>query len=454
MDAPTTRDRTEPALLHVLGARRSHGPHHIFKEWADKYKGKFDKGWDALREDIFARQKALGWTPADAKLTPRASTMAGWDSVPEDERPFQRRLMELFAGMTEHADTQAGRLITELDRLGISGQHDRYLYSWRQWLQFGRPVRDDQRTARSERHSYRVKDHIRTLNELGGMDVLGGPKTDNMYHAGWAWAGSTPFQGTKLNASHFGGTRTPMAVSWPKSIKTDKTVRAQFHHVNDIVPTLYDVIGIKAPKTVDGVTQDPMDGVSMKYSFANAKAPGQKKTQYFEVMGDRAIYNDGWIAAAWGPRIPWVAGLPANIGWSPEKDAWLLYNLNTDFSEATDLAAKRTKKTGRDEEAVRQPGAHQQGVPGRWWFVVGLIYSPHPQNPATEFDYTQDVVGIPEPAGPKLGARSSRVVIDTEIKPNSAGCLCARRFLRWLGHVGGQGQARVSNTICSRSNVP
>ena len=416
----------QPFLMYwAPGA--SHGPHHIFKEWADKYKGKFDKGWDAEREEIFARQKALGWTPADAKLTPRAETMAGWDSIPEAERPFQRRLMELFAGMTEHADTQAGRLIAELDRLGIR-DNTIVLYM----------VGDNGSSSEGQAGTIsellaqngiatEVKDHIRTLDELGGMDVLGGPKTDNMYHAGWAWAGSTPFQGTKLNASHFGGTRTPLAVSWPKSIKTDKTVRTQFHHVNDIVPTLYDVIGIKAPKTVDGVTQDPMDGVSMKYSFSNPKAPGQKKVQYFEVMGDRAIYKDGWIASAWGPRVPWVAGLPASIGtWSPDKDTWLLYDLNVDFSQSTDLAAKEPKRLAEmkklfDREALTNK---VNPVGGGLWSIV---WSPQsaPQNPATEFDYTQDVVGIPEPSGPKLGARSSRVVIDAEIKPDSAGVLYA-----------------------------
>jgi arylsulfatase len=225
----------------------SHGPHHIFKEWGDKYKGKFNQGWDVLREEIFARQKALGWVPADTKLTPRPATMAGWDGVPESERAFQIRLMELFAGMTEHADTQAGRLIDELERLGIR-DNTLVLYI----------VGDNGSSSEGQNGTIsellaqngiatEVKDHIRTLNELGGMDVLGSPKTDNMYHAGWAWAGSTPFQGTKLNASHFGGTRTPLAVSWPKSIKTDKTVRTQFHHVNDIVPTLYDVIGIVPP---------------------------------------------------------------------------------------------------------------------------------------------------------------------------------------------------------------
>jgi Sulfatase len=302
-----------------------------------------------------------------------------------------------------------------------------------------------------------VKDHIRVLDELGGMDVLGGPKTDNMYHAGWAWAGSTPFQGTKLNASHFGGTRTPLAVSWPKSIKTDKTVRTQFHHVNDIVPTLYDAIGIKAPKTVDGVTQDPMDGVSMKYSFADPKAPGRKKTQYFEVMGDRAIYQDGWIASAWGPRVPWVAGLPASIAtWSPEKDTWLLYNLKTDFSQSTDLAAMEPKKLAEMKKLFDREALNNKVNPvgGGLWSVV---WSPQsaPQNPATEFDYTQDVIGIPETASPKLGARSNRVVVDAELKPDSAGVLYALG-----GYSGGlalwadKGASSVSNTICSRSNAP
>jgi arylsulfatase A-like enzyme len=416
----------QPFLMYwAPGA--SHGPHHIFKEWADKYKGKFDKGWDAQREEIFARQKALGWTPADAKLTPRAATMAGWDSIPEAERPFQLRLMELFAGMTEHADTQAGRLIAELDHLGIR-DNTIVLYM----------VGDNGSSAEGQAGSIsellaqnglatEVKDHIRVLDELGGMDVLGGPKTDNMYHAGWAWAGSTPFQGTKLNASHFGGTRTPLAVSWPKSIKTDKTVRTQFHHVNDIVPTLYDAIGIKAPKTVDGVTQDPMDGVSMKYSFADPKAPGRKKTQYFEVMGDRAIYQDGWIASAWGPRVPWVAGLPASIAtWSPEKDTWLLYNLKTDFSQSTDLAAMEPKKLAEMKKLFDREALNNKVNPvgGGLWSVV---WSPQsaPQNPATEFDYTQDVIGIPETASPKLGARSNRVVVDAELKPDSAGVLYA-----------------------------
>lgn len=405
----------------------SHGPHHIFKEWADKYKGKFDKGWDAMRPEVFARQKELGWIPSDTRLTPRAATMPAWDSIPDDEKPFQRRLMEVFAGFTEHADTQAGRLIDELERLGLR-DNTIVLYVW-----------SDNGSSAEGQHgtisellaqngiATEIKDHIRALNELGGLDVLGSNKTDNMYHAGWAWAGSTPFQGTKLNASHFGGTRTPMAVSWPKSLKPDKTPRAQFHHVNDVVPTLYDVIGIKAPKMVDGVTQQPMDGVSMKYTFANAKAPGRKKAQYFEVMGDRGIYSDGWFAAAWGPRIPWVPGLPASIAtWTPDKDTWVLYNLRSDFSQATDLAGKEPKRLAEMKQLFDREAKANRVYPvgGGLWSIV---WSPQsaPQNPATEFNYTQDVVGIPEFAGPKVGARSNVVVIDAELKPDSSGVLYA-----------------------------
>ncbi|MGH8203531.1 MAG: arylsulfatase [Steroidobacteraceae bacterium] len=406
----------------------SHGPHHIFKEWADKYKGRFDKGWDALREEIFARQKSLGWIPADTKLTPRAATMAAWADIPEDEKPFQRRLMEVFAGYTEHADTQAGRLIDELERLGLR-DNTLIFYIW-----------GDNGSSSEGQHgsisellaqngiATEIKDHVRALQELGGLDALGSPKTDNMYHASWAWAGSTPFQGTKLNGSHFGGTRSPMAVSWPKAIKADKTPRPQFHHVNDIVPTIYDVLGIKAPTTVDGVTQQPIDGISLKYSFADAKAPGEKKAQYFEIMGDRGIYSpDGWFASVWGPRIPWVPGLPPGIAtWSPDKDTWHLYDLNKDFSQATDLAALQPGKLAALKSAFDQEAKANFVYPvgGGLWSVV---FSPQsaPHNPATEFNYTQDVVGVPEFAGPKVGARSNLVTVDANLAPDSSGVLYA-----------------------------
>ncbi len=406
----------------------SHGPHHIFKEWADKYKGKFDKGWDALREETFARQKALGWIPANTKLTPRAPTMAAWADIPDDEKPFQRRLMEVFAGYTEHADTQAGRLIDELERLGIR-DNTLVFYIWGD----NGSSAEGQRGTISELLAQNgipseIKDHLRALQPLGGLDALGSPKTDNMYHAGWAWAGSTPYQGTKLNASHFGGTRTPLAVSWPKTIKPEKTPRSQFHHVNDVVPTIYDVLGIRAPKRVDGVTQQALDGVSMKYTFADARAPGRKKVQYFECMADRGIYTaDGWYAAAWGPRTPWVPGLPPGIlKWSPDQDKWMLYNLNEDFSQATDVADEHPKKLAEMKQLFEKEAKSNLAYPigGGLW---SIIWSPQsaPQNPATEFHYTQDVVGVPEFAGPKVGGRSNLITLDVDLSPDASGVLYA-----------------------------
>ncbi|MEX1039360.1 MAG: arylsulfatase [Pirellulaceae bacterium] len=406
----------------------SHGPHHIFKEWADKYQGKFDQGWDVMREEVFARQKELGWIPANTQLTARPATLAAWDDIPEGERPFQRRLMEVFAGYTEHADTQAGRLIDELERLGLR-DNTLIFYIWgdngsSSEGQFG-TISEllAQNGLQTE-----VKDHIRALEQLGGLDVLGSSKTDNMYHAGWAWAGSTPYQGTKLTASHFGGTRTPLAISWPKNIKADAAVRTQFHHVNDVGPTIFDVIGIQPPREVDGVTQQPLDGVSMKYTFANADAASPKQTQYFECMADRGIYSpDGWCAAAWGPRIPWVPGLPPGIrDWTPDRDQWELYNLNEDFSQATDLAAKHPEMLAKLKRTFAEEAKANLVYPigGGLWSIV---WSPQsaPHNPATEFNFTQDVVGVPEFAGPKVGSRSNLVTIDVDLNAESSGVLYA-----------------------------
>ena len=241
----------------------AHGPHHIFKEWADRYKAKFDDGWDALREQVFKRQKELGWIPADTRLTPRAASMASWDSIPESERPFQLRLMELYAGFTEHVDAQAGKIVDELERLGIR-DNTLVLYI------FG----DNGASAEGQRGTISellaqnnipntIEQQLAALEKLGGLEALGGPKVDNMYHAGWAWAGNTPFHHTKLIASHFGGTRNPLAVSWPARIKPDRMPRAQFHHVNDIAPTIYELLDIEPPTVVDGFPQDPIDGVSM-----------------------------------------------------------------------------------------------------------------------------------------------------------------------------------------------
>src|SRR5271167_4830118 len=315
----------------------AHGPHHIFKEWADKYQGKFDDGWDAYRERVYARQKALGWIPETAQLTPRDPTMAGWNDIPDAEKPFQRRLMEVFAGFVEHVDAQAGKLIDELDRLGLrENTLVFYIFGDNGSSAEGQNGTISELLAQNQIPNT-IEQQIAALNKIGGLDVLGTAKVDNMYHAGWAWAGDTPYRYTKLIASYFGGTRNPLVVSWPKSIKPDKAPRRQFHHVNDIVPTIYDIIGITPPKVVNGIAQDPIDGISMTYTFGDAAAPGRKKIQYFENNGSRAIYSDGWMASAFGPLIPWQAGGSDLTKWDARTDKWELFDLSRDDAQAVDL---------------------------------------------------------------------------------------------------------------------
>ena len=403
----------------------AHGPHHIFKEWADKYKGQFDDGWDALRERTRTRQKALGWIPADAQLTPRAESMPAWDSIPESERPFQRRLMEVFAGFVEHTDVQVGKLIDGLDELGLR-DNTIVFYIWG----------DNGSSAEGQNGSISellaqnqipntIQQQIEALNAIGGLDALGGPKVDNMYHAGWAWAGDTPLRYTKLIASHFGGTRNPLAVSWPARIKSDQTPRAQFHHVNDIVPTVYEILGIQPPKVVDGFQQDPIDGVSMVYTFADAKTPGHKHTQYFDNNGSRGIYHDGWYACTFGPLTPWLTVSPGLATWDSNKDVWELYNINSDFSQADNLAPQEPKRL-KEMKALFLKEAKANKV-----FPIGAgIWSRiHPEDrvktPYTNWQFDATTTRMPEFTAPGLGRESNRVTIDAELGENATGVLYA-----------------------------
>ena len=402
-----------------------HGPHHIMKEWADKYKGKFDDGWDAYRERVFKRAKEKGWIPANAQLTPRHETMPSWESIPEDEKPFQRRLMEVAAGFAEHVDVQAGRVIDEIDKLGY-GDNTLIFYVWGD----NGSSAEGQNGTISELLAQNgipttVKQHIKALDELGGLDVLGSPKADNQYHAGWAWAGSTPYKGTKLLASHFGGTRNPMAIRWPAKIKPDATPRPQFHHCNDIVPTIYEVLGVTPPLEVNGIPQDPIDGVSFAYSFYDPKAKGQLLTQYFEIMGSRSIYHDGWMASAFGPRAPWETGIPPGIQeWTPDKDVWELYNLEDDWTQANDLAANMPEKVAQMKEIFLIEAAKNKALPIGGGLWVPLL---HPEMrvtpPYTEWTFSGDTVRMPEFCAPALGNKPNIVTIDAQIPANANGVL-------------------------------
>jgi arylsulfatase len=276
-----------------------------------------------------------------------------------------------------------------------------------------------------------IEQQLAALDKIGGLDALGTAKTDNMYHAGWAWAGDTPFRYTKLVASHFGGTRNPLVISWPNGIKANKTPRSQFHHVNDIAPTIYEILRIKPPGEVNGLKQDPIDGVSMVYTFADAAAPGQKATQYFENNGSRAIYHDGWIAATFGPLVPWLAVSPDLDTWDANKDVWELYDLTHDFSEANDLAREEPARLATMQQLFLAEAEKNNVFP----VGAGLWTRLHPEDrvkvPYTHWSFDSTTTRLPEFAAPGLGRESNRVTLDVDVGENASGVLYA------LGGVGG-----------------
>ncbi|MHC4945100.1 MAG: arylsulfatase [Planctomycetota bacterium] len=403
-----------------------HGPFHVQKEWADKYKGKFDAGWDKLREETFQRQKALGWIPEDAELTPIDPTMEKWEDIPESHREFQTRLMEVFAGFLEHTDVQYGRIITELENLGIRDNTlVIYIHSDNGASAEGMMGSISELLAQNGMVST-IDEHIEVLErDYGGMDALGGPLLDPMYHHGWAWAGDSPFKSTKLVAGHFGGTRTPLVISWPKRIKPDKMPRDQFHHVNDIVPTIYEILGITPPRTFNGVEQMPFDGVSMVYTFEDAQAKGRKTTQYFDIVTSRGIFHDGWFAAVPGPRKPWVPGLQGLPGWNPDNDTWELYNLAEDYSQANDLADKMPGKLRQMQDVFTMEATSNKVFP-----IGGGIYIPvvAPQemkaSTLTEWTFFEGHTRIPESMAPKFASGfSTHAVIEAELPDKASGVL-------------------------------
>jgi len=320
-------------LYFATGA--THAPHHAPKEWIAKYKGQFSGGWDKLREETFARQKKLGVIPADAKLTPRPKEIPAWADMSATQKRLFERQMETFAGFAAHTDHEVGRLVAQLQAIGAL-ENTLFYYI----------VGDN--GASAEGGPEGTFNEMMALNGIIGkadqmmnhIDTWGGPTTFPHFAIGWAWAGNTPFQWTKQVASHFGGTRNGMVLHWPKGIKAKGEVRSQFHHVVDVAPTVLEAAKLPQPKVVNGIKQRPMDGVSMLYSADNAKAADRRKTQYFEMFGNRGIYHEGWMASA-RHSIPWdmAAKIP-----SLKDDVWELYDVRTDFSQANNLAQKHPEK--------------------------------------------------------------------------------------------------------------
>jgi arylsulfatase len=352
----------------------THAPHHVPKEWADKYKGRFDTGWDALREETFARQKKLGVIPPDCELTARHAQIPAWSAMPEDLKPVLRRQMEVYAGFLEYADHHVGRLLDSLEKLGIL--EDTLVY----YIigDNGASAEGTLNGTYNEMINFNGAAALETpefLNER--IDKLGGPESYNHYAVGWAHAMNTPYQWTKQVASHWGGTRNGAIVHWPKGIKAKGEQRSQFHHVIDVAPTILEAAGLPQPLSVEGIQQQPIEGVSMLYSFNDAKAAEQHETQYFEMFGNRGIYHKGWTAVT-RHKTPWIL-----VGEKPpafDDDVWELYDTTKDWSQANDLSKQMPEKL------------HQLQ---RLWLIEATRYNVLPLDDQVAERFNPDTAGRP-----------------------------------------------------------
>jgi len=404
----------------------SHAPHHVTSKWSDKYKGKFDQGWDKLREETFTRQKKLGVIPPDAQLTPRAKEFPAWDSLSADERALYARQMEVYAGYQENADWNVGRVIDTIDEMGML---DNTLIVW----VFGDNGASMEGTPTGCVNELTVlngvpltaEQQLQMADLYGGAEKWGGPVTDPHYSCAWAWAGNTPFQWGKQIASHLGGTRDAMVVSWPSRIKDKGGLRSQFTHVIDVVPTILEVAGIPAPKVVNGIEQMPMHGTSFAYTFDDAKAAERHTQQYFEIFGNRAMYKDGWMASARLDRAPW--GLdPTTLSkfapdlYDPEKDTWELYNLNQDFSQANDLAQKNPDKLNELKALFWEEAEKYNVTPLLGGLAIMWGFLPSAGAAKTKFTFYPDVQNVPQGLVPHVFATSYAIEADLVIPPGGA----------------------------------
>ncbi len=403
----------------------AHAPHHVPKAWADKYKGKFDQGWDALREETFARQKALGVIPADAELTPRNEAFPAWESLPEDLRRLYARQMEVYAGFQENTDWNVGRVLDAIEEMGELDD-TLVIYIWGDngasmegtltgcfnelTMQNGIPLTSEQQLALIELY--------------GGLDALGTELTAPHCAAAWAWASNAPFQWGKQVASHLGGTRNPMVIHWPARINDGGAVRSHFTHCIDIGPTILEITGIPAPTHVDGIEQRPMHGVTFADSLEDPAAPERHTQQYFEVLGYRGMYKDGWWLSMMPPRIPWdlrpeaIQRLAPGV-WDPDEDATELYYLPDDFSQNRDLAAEHPEKVAELKELFWEEAEKYDVLPllGGLSIFFGML---PPIGTQTRFTYYGDVQNVASGMIPRIYNRSYAISAEVVIPEGGA----------------------------------
>lgn len=406
----------------------THAPHHAPKEWADKYKGKFDGGWDKLREETYARQQQMGIIPASAKLTERPKEIPAWDAQSAEAKRLFSRQMEVFAGFAEHTDHEVGRLVTALEKMG---ELDNTIFFY--------IVGDNGSSAEGgPEGSY---NEMMALNGIPGnasqmmdhIDDWGSPSTFPHFAIGWAHAGNTPFQWAKQVASHFGGTRNGMVLHWPNGIKAKGEIRSQFHHVIDVAPTVLESAGLPEPKMVNGVTQYPMDGVSMLYTVDDAQAKDRRTTQYFEMFGNRGVYHNGWVACT-RHSIPWDLNSVPPL----TDDVWELYNIDEDFSQSNNLAETNPEKLKELQEVFKQEAIKNHVFPiddrRSERFNPAIAGRPDLLGPRKSLTVYEGMVGIAENAFINIKNTHYTITADVDIpKAGGNGVIIAQagRFGGW-----------------------
>ena len=410
LHAVRAQDMHKPWMMYY-STGCSHAPHHVAKAWADKYKGTFDQGWDKYREHTLERQKRLGVVPEGTELSARPDLFPAWDTLSDAQKTLYARQMEVFAGYSENADWNVGRLLDAIEEMGdLDNTLIVYIWGDNGASMEGTLTGSFNETTFFNGEVLDADEQLRLIEKFGGIEELGGFHTAPHFAAAWAHANNTPFPWGKQMASHLGGTRNPMVVAWPGHIEASGGLRSQFTHCIDVVPTILEAAGIPEPTMVDGIEQEPMDGTSFRYTFDDPDAAERHTVQYFEMLGSRAMYKDGWWACAKLDKAPWdftpeTLSRFAPGAYNPEQDVWELYYLPDDFSQAHDLAADNPDKLEELKELFWQEAERNRVLPLLAPFSAWLGDLP-PLPTITRFTFAGDVQNIQTTMIPRIYGRT------------------------------------------------